>query len=100
MIYVKNYSDIKNRTLGLFNHKEAESVYITTRFGIHTFGLKFPIDVAVIDKNNKVVKIKNNLEPGNIFIWPFRFNRVLELPAGHISKHKISIGTKINLKFI
>jgi len=62
-----------------------------TRFGIHTIGMKYAIDVLILDKKNKVVAIKKNLEPNKIFLWNPAFNTVLELPAGTINKTKTEI---------
>ncbi|HKC05179.1 MAG TPA: DUF192 domain-containing protein [Patescibacteria group bacterium] len=95
---VKVYSSIKERALGLIGHKKATPAMFFTRFGIHTLGLKFPIDVVVLDKNNRVVKLVENLRPNNFFIWPFKYNRVLELPSGYIKRFKIRKEEEIKLE--
>jgi hypothetical protein len=41
--------------LGLMGNKKPGSVFFNTRFGIHTFGVRFPIDILILDKDNKVV---------------------------------------------
>ena len=87
----------KNRLLGLINSEKAYPVLIQTRFGIHTFGMRFPIDILILDKNNKVVKISKNLKPNRIFLWNPMFDKVIELPAGEIEKRGIRLETKINL---
>lgn len=95
---VKLYSSVKDRGIGLIGQAKPEPVMFLTRFGIHTFGLKFPIDVVVLSNNNVVVKLKEGLKPNRFFIWPIKFDKVLELPAGTIEKNDIRIGSKINLK--
>lgn len=50
--------------------------------GVHTFGMKFSIDVVVLDKDGIVRAIKKNMPPGRFFFWNPRWKRVLELPAG------------------
>lgn len=65
--------------------KKAETVYLETRWGIHTFFMKFPIDVMVLDNKNKVVKIKRELKPWRLFLWNPKYYKVVELPAGKIS---------------
>lgn len=99
-ISAKHYSSIKDRGLGLIGHKQAEPVLFYTRFGIHTLGLKFPIDVLVLGKDFTVVKLRKNLKPNSFFVWPVKYNKVLELPEGYIEKKRIKLGTKINLNIL
>ena len=51
--------------------------------GVHTFGMKFPIDVVVLDRNNIVKKIKKDMRPGKFFFWNPKYKKVLELPVGN-----------------
>lgn len=87
----------RNKLLGLIGAKKPYSIFFQTRFGIHTFGLKFPIDVLILDKNNKVVKLRQNLKQNRIFVWNPKYNNVIELPVGTIEKKKIKIGNKISM---
>ncbi|MCG1009768.1 DUF192 domain-containing protein [Salinicoccus sp. ID82-1] len=51
---------------------------------IHTFFMKFSIDVIYLDEENKVVGIETNLIPGKIG-WRYKEARsVIELPAGKL----------------
>jgi uncharacterized protein len=93
---VKRLSGFEKIT-GLIGKRRAFPVFLNTRFGIHTFGLKFPIDVLILDKDNRVVKIAENLKPYKFFLWPVQFDRVIELPEGKTKKMKIKIGQKIEL---
>ena len=82
---------------GLSGAKKAYPVFFQTRFGIHTFGLKFPIDVLILDQDDMVVKLAENLKSNRIFIWNPLFDKCIELPAGEIKKRKISKKSKIGL---
>lgn len=84
-----------DKTLGLLNPNFSRYLWFNTRFGIHTFGLKTPIDVLVLDKNYKVVYSKPNLLPWRIFIYSPVYNQVIELPANTINKNSIRVGDKI-----
>lgn len=95
-LQVKELKGIR-KAVGLIGKKKAEAVLIRTRFGIHTFGLKFPIDVLVLDKNCKIVKLKENLLPNRIFLWNPKFDSVLELPRGTIRKIGLQIGRKLDI---
>lgn len=77
----KQAKSIKDYTFGLLLEENRNGLLIKTRFGIHTFFMKFPIDVYVLDKNLKVVKVKKNLKPNRMFFWNPKYNMVVELPA-------------------
>ena len=63
---------------------------------IHTFFMKFPIDVVFVDKNLKVRKVKRNVPPGK-FIWPiFSAHSVFECAAGFLDAHPIQEGDQLH----
>ncbi len=66
--------------LGLLKEKEGTAMLFKTRFGIHTFFMKYPIDVIVLNKNNKVIQIKKNLKPNKLFLWNPKYSKIIELP--------------------
>lgn len=73
----------KRRT-GLLKHTKldpGEGLWIAPTEGIHTFGMKFPIDVLFLSRNKKVLKIRPNMVRGRIAL-SLRAHSVLELPAG------------------
>lgn len=87
------------KIVGLMGKSQPESVYFTTRWGIHTFFMKFPIDVVILDRSNRVALVKQEVRPWRILIWNPVHSRVLELPAGMTKKLKIITGEKIILRF-
>lgn len=93
---IKMLSSFKDKAVGLLTAKKAYPVLLKTRFGIHTFGMKFPIDVLVLD-NNTVVKLAENLKPNKILIWSPRYDTVIELPAGEIKEKGIKTGDILKL---
>lgn len=97
---VKEAKSLKEKILGLIGKEKAESLLLKTRFGIHTFGLKFLIDVLILDKNYKVKYIKENLLSNRIFFWNPKYNMIVELPNGVVKKNKIKIGQMIELLII
>lgn len=78
--------------------KKAEPVFFKTRFGIHTFGMHYPIDVVILDKTDSIRKIQENLAPNKIFLWNPLFNTVVELPQGTVRKNKLTLGKKLHLQ--
>lgn len=93
----KKLKGFKDKTRGLLFSKTAFPVFIETRFGIHTFGLKFPIGVLILDGANRVVGLKENLKPNRIFLWNPKYKKVIELPQGEIINKKIKIGDIIKV---
>jgi uncharacterized protein len=92
--YAKN---LKEKSMGLLNTTTPESLFMQTRFGIHTFGMRYPIDIVILDNNNTVVKTKESLSTNSIFVWNPRYSSVLELPKGTIKALNIEKGKRIKL---
>jgi uncharacterized protein len=80
------------KSIGLIGKNPVYPVFFTTRWGIHTFGVLFPIDVLILDDDNRVVDLRERLIPNRIFFWNPKYERVVELPEGIIAKEKILIG--------
>lgn len=97
-LFVEEVKNLKEKVTGLIGKDKPSSLFLKTHFGIHTFGLKFPIDVLVLDGKNEIVSVKQNLKPGRIFLWNPRYNKVLELPPGTIDEKKIKINDTVELK--
>lgn len=77
-----------DRMLGLLIPENPRNLMFRTRFGIHTFFLKEPIDVLVLDSHFRVVRIKEGLKPNRLFFWNPLFPIVLELKQGLIKKFR------------
>lgn len=92
---VKRLETLKEKTVGLIGREKIASVIFETRFGIHTFFLRVPIDVLILDSQKRVIVLKESLFPNRIFLWNPRYKIVLELPEGTIKKYNIKKRTKI-----
>ena len=84
----------KTRKTGLLKHQRLESgegLWITPCEGVHTAGMKFPIDVLFLDKKRKVVKIRAAMPRWRMSacLWA---HSVLELPSGTAAATKTSAG--------
>jgi len=76
--------------------KKIENIYFETRFGVHTFFVKKPLLVLILDKDS-IVRRKKILKPWRILFWPFKYKRVVELPA--VFDQKIKKGGKVSISF-
>lgn len=97
-IAVKETKNLTEKVRGLIGKDKPSALLLRTHFGIHTFGLKFAIDVLILNKENKVVELKKSLAPNRIFVWNPIYEKVVELPNGTITKKKIKINDEIFLK--
>lgn len=89
--------NLLDKSLGLINPKNPRNIMMETRFGIHTFFLKEPIDVLVLNKKMQVVKIKKDLEPFKLFFWNPKYLKVIELSCGAILKYRIALGDTLSI---
>lgn len=53
---------------------------------IHTFFMRYPLDIVFMDKNFKIVKVLYNLNPWRMTWIYFRSFQVLEMKAGTLKK--------------
>jgi uncharacterized membrane protein (UPF0127 family) len=74
----------ETRRTGLLKHTalpEGEGLWIVPCEGVHSFWMKFSIDVLYLDREKKVRKIRHDMKPWKVsFCLPA--HSVLELPAG------------------
>lgn len=95
-IQVKKSKSIFEKMKGVIGDKTIEPFLLKTRFGIHTFGVRAPIDVVVLDSNNVVVTCKT-VKPNRVFFWNPCFDTILELPNGTIKKQHLHVGSTLTL---
>jgi uncharacterized membrane protein (UPF0127 family) len=74
----------RKRNVGLLKHKSlpaGQGLWIVPCEGIHTFGMKFAIDVLFLDRKKKVMKVRSDMARRRISLCLLAHS-VLELPAG------------------
>ena len=76
---------------------ENAALHIYPCTSIHTFFMKYCIDILYLDKEKKIVGIEKELEPGKIGKKWMNAKSVIELPAGTINKTSMVIGQKVEL---
>lgn len=100
IVKAKNLKSWREKSEGLLKHDHPENIFFKSRWGVHTFFMKFPIDIVILDNKNHVVKLKKSLKPNRIIVWNPKYFNVLELPEGFIQKNKLKIGLHIKLDLI
>lgn len=80
--------DSQTRRTGLLRHErfpEGSAMLIAPSNAVHTFFMRFPIDVAFVTREGRVVKTYKALRPWRIAA-ALRAYAVVELPAGTLSR--------------
>ena len=77
---------------GLIFYKKPIGMIFRTHFGIHTFFMRYAIDVVILNKRNSVIAIKAGLKANRIYFWNPRYSTVVELPEGSVEKSKTEVG--------
>jgi hypothetical protein len=77
--------------------ERGEGLWITPCEGVHTMGMKFPIDVLFLDKKRRVVKIRAAMPSWRLAacLWA---HSVLELPSGTAAETKTAAGDQLELE--
>jgi uncharacterized protein len=75
----------------------SRGLWIIPSHGVHTLGMRFPIDVIFLDRNKTVVHVEENLRPWRVSRVIANARSVLELPAGTIAKSNTRIGDQIEV---
>lgn len=102
--------------LGLLTARTPAAIHLRTRWGVHTLGMRFPIDVLVCGPadgttesmlgsptsegrrtsgggDSWVVRaVRENMKPWRFFLWNPVWRNVLELPAGTIAATGTTLG--------
>lgn len=52
---------------------------------VHTVGMRFPLDVAFLDGNGRIVKTRPELAPGKVVVGGNHAHAALELPVGTLA---------------
>ena len=95
---VKVADSLIGRLVGLLGRRSLQpdsGVWIVPANAIHTIGMLFSFDLVLIDKDFKVVGLRELVRPFRI-TWPQRHaESVLELPAHTIFRSRTQIGDQL-----
>jgi uncharacterized protein len=84
---------------GLLGRSElppGEGIFLRPASSVHTFFMRFPIDVVFVDRELEVVGVRHRVAP-----WRMAAQRgarsTLELAAGEIERHGIAAGDQLRI---
>jgi len=95
---VKVADSIWGRLIGLLGRRSLQpdsGVWIVPANAVHTIGMLFSFDLVLIDKDFKVVGLRELVRPFRV-TWPERHaESVLELPAHTIFRSRTQVGDQL-----
>jgi len=77
--------------------RSGDGLWIVPCRGVHTFAMRFPIDVLYLDGRKRVVHIEENLRPWRVAKVSLRAASVLELPGDTLRSHRTAVGDEIDI---
>ena len=92
-------SSAKRRT-GLLKHERlepGEGLWIVPCESVHTFFMKFPIDLVYLDKRRKVKKVRHAVPAWRLSAC-LSAHSVLELPAGTVKQTGTAVGDELEVE--
>lgn len=97
---VKVADTLFGRMIGLLGKRSLPAnsgIWILPCNSIHTIGMVFSIDVVLLDKNNRVVGLRELLRPFSITRPHLRAESVLELPPHTIFRSRTEMGDQLRI---
>jgi uncharacterized protein len=91
---------VLKRMVGLLNRGqfgEGEGLLLDRCYGIHTFGMRFPIDVLFLDKDLRVIRAVKALPPYRTCVVK-KSVYVLEVPVGALAASHTVEGDQIQIR--
>jgi uncharacterized protein len=88
------------RAKGLLGKKSllpGQAILLSPCNSVHTFFMRFDIDVLFVDKDYRVIKTVSTLKPGRITPAYWRACKVIELPAAKINLSNTQANDQLQL---
>jgi uncharacterized membrane protein (UPF0127 family) len=100
---VRKANSFLTRLIGLLKRTQLgpeEALWLIPSKGIHTIGMKFPIDVVFLSRANRVLAIVSEMMPYRISSIRLRSYSVLELPKGTLKKSRTEVGDELEISLV
>jgi uncharacterized protein len=77
--------------------RRGQGLWITPCHGVHTFAMRFPVDVVYLDPERIVVHIEEELKPWRVGAIRVLATSVLELPVGTVRDTQTALGDQVDI---
>lgn len=93
-------STLWSRTKGLLGRdglSDEQALWILRCNSVHTFFMRFAIDLVFLNKRLEVTKVLERVKPGRV-VWPvLSASSVVEMKAGAVERRPVRVGDKLNV---
>jgi uncharacterized protein len=76
---------------------QGQGLWITPSHGVHTFAMRFPIDVIYLDREKTVIHLEQDLKPWRVAPVRRKAASVLELPGNTLNSTGTALGDRIEI---
>lgn len=93
-------SNFWTRTKGLLGRdglSEDQALWILRCNSVHTYFMKFSLDLIFLNKKMVVVDTGTNVRPGRLVLPVWRATSVIELKSGFLEKNPVRIGEQLHV---
>lgn len=84
--------------LGRTSMGSNDGIYIVPCEWVHTFRMKFPIDIVFLARDGRVLAVHHALKPNRLSKLVWRADGVLELAAGRLRDTGTDVGDIVELR--
>jgi uncharacterized protein len=77
--------------------RSGQGLWIIPCHGVHTFAMRFPIDVVYLDHAKKIVHLEKSLLPWRVAPVRRKATSVLELPPDTLSSTGTTVGDELEI---
>jgi uncharacterized protein len=77
--------------------RRGQGLWISPSHGVHTFAMRFPIDVVYLDGARIVIHVEEELKPWRLAAVRIQAASVLELPIGTIRESQTVLGDQVDI---
>ncbi|MCC7178320.1 MAG: DUF192 domain-containing protein [Acidobacteria bacterium] len=89
--------DSKTRTRGLLGRDAlapGHGLVIAPSQGVHTFGMRFPIDIIFVRRDGRVIRSRERVPPRRLAL-SLRAFAVIEMAAGEVARAGLRTGDRV-----
>lgn len=98
--HVETADDFLSRGAGLLGRAglaAGHALWLVPGKSVHTWFMRFAIDVVFLDRSLSVVKVIERMGPWRVSPWVGDAHSVLELPGGSL-KGSVAVGDKLEMR--
>jgi uncharacterized protein len=77
--------------------RKGQGLWISPSRGVHTFAMRFAIDVVYLNQERVVIHLEEELKPWRIAAIRIQSQSILELPVGTIRESQTTLGDQVDV---